>query len=68
MKEYLEIKGIKLSRSFIELDSGIEISKILPKIIECLHRNQLVILDSSREYMFLPNHMNLQMLLSTVEM
>jgi hypothetical protein len=34
MKAYLEEEGIKLSRSFIELDSGIEIAKILPKIIE----------------------------------
>jgi hypothetical protein len=34
MRDYLEKQGVKLSRSFIELDSGIEISKILPKIVE----------------------------------
>ncbi len=34
MRSYLEASGVKLSRSFIELDSGIEIAKILPKIVE----------------------------------
>ncbi|MBY9001447.1 MAG: DUF4332 domain-containing protein [Candidatus Heimdallarchaeota archaeon] len=33
MRDYLKKKGIKLSSSFIELDSGIEIAKILCKLI-----------------------------------
>jgi hypothetical protein len=34
MKTYLESKGVKLSRSFIELDRGILISGIIPRIVE----------------------------------
>ncbi|NPD87391.1 MAG: DUF4332 domain-containing protein [Asgard group archaeon] len=34
MKYYLESVGVKLSKSFIELDSGIEISSIIHKIVE----------------------------------
>lgn len=34
MSEYLDSMGIKLSRSFIELDSGIIIAKVLPKLVE----------------------------------
>ncbi len=34
MTEYLSSIGKKLSKSFLELDSGIIISKILPKIVE----------------------------------
>ena len=34
MVEYLDSIGMKLSRSFIELDSGIAIAKILPKVVE----------------------------------
>jgi hypothetical protein len=34
MAKHLDSIGIRLSRSFIELDSGIVIAKVLPKIVE----------------------------------
>ena len=34
MRIYLETQGVKLSRSFIELDSGILIAGIIPKVVE----------------------------------
>jgi len=34
IREYLSSQGIRLSSSFIELDSGIQIAGMLPKIVE----------------------------------
>ena len=34
VREYLSSQGIRLSRSFIELDIGIQIAGVLPKIVD----------------------------------
>lgn len=34
VRKYLSSQGIRLSRSFIELDSGIQIAGVLPKIVD----------------------------------